>query len=119
MSVPLEQYLADGAPRALSKRALADRLPRAVLDERKKGYQASDWHEGLTHARGAIAAELDRLTSCEAAARTLDLTRLKNLVDHWPRSGWASSEVVEPYRYTLLRGISAGHFLRKAAEGHR
>jgi asparagine synthase (glutamine-hydrolysing) len=82
-------------------------------------YQASDWHESLTHARGAITAELDRLASCPSAAKTLDLTRLKTLVDYWPRSGWANSEVVEPYRHALLRGISAGHFQRKAAEVHR
>jgi asparagine synthase (glutamine-hydrolysing) len=41
--------------RSLAKRALADRLPQAVLNETKKGYQAVDWHEGLTAARAEVA----------------------------------------------------------------
>jgi asparagine synthase (glutamine-hydrolysing) len=102
-------------PRSLAKRALADRLPQAVLNEQKKGYQAVDWHEGLTAARAEIAAELDRLAACAPAAKTLDIDRLKRLVEHWPTSGWERDDVIQPYRLALLRGISAGHFLRKAS----
>jgi asparagine synthase (glutamine-hydrolysing) len=87
LSIPTEQYLAGGVPRALAKRALADRLPAAVLNERKKGYQAVDWHEGLTAARADIAAELDRLSACTPAAETLDIDRPKRLVENWPASG--------------------------------
>jgi asparagine synthase (glutamine-hydrolysing) len=115
LSIPTEQYLSNGVPRALAKRALADRLPRAVLNERKKGYQAADWHEGLTAARSEVAAELDRLSACAPAARTLDLPRLKRLVENWPESGWEKDQVIQPYRLALLRGIAAGHFLRKAS----
>jgi asparagine synthase (glutamine-hydrolysing) len=48
LNVPAGQYLKDGISRSLAKRAFADRLPRAVLNETKKGYQTVDWHEGLT-----------------------------------------------------------------------
>jgi asparagine synthase (glutamine-hydrolysing) len=115
LSIPTEVYLAGGVPRALARRALADRLPQAVLNERKKGYQAADWHEGLTAARGEIAAELGRLSACAPAATTLDLPRLKRLVENWPESGWEKDQVIQPYRLALLRGIAAGHFLRKAS----
>ena len=54
LSVPTDQYLKDGVPRALGKRALADRLPEAVINQRFKGYQSADWYEGLTAARGDI-----------------------------------------------------------------
>jgi asparagine synthase (glutamine-hydrolysing) len=115
LSIPTEQYLADGVPRALAKRALADRLPQAVLNEQKKGYQAVDWHEGLTAARADVAAELDRFATCTPAARALNIDRLKNLVENWPKSGWEQIGVRQAYRLALLRGISAGHFLRKAS----
>ena len=115
LGIPTEQYLADGVPRALAKRALADRLPKAVLTERKKGYQAADWHEGLTAARADVAAELDRLAVCVPAAKTLDIDRMKHLVENWPISGWERDDVIQPYRLALLRGIAAGHFLRKAS----
>ena len=114
LSVPMEEYLAGGVRRSLAKRALADRLPQAVLNERRKGYQAADWHEGLSAHRGDVAAELDRLVAAAPAANLLDIARLKALVDNWPASGWEQSGTMMAYRLALLRGISAGHFLRKA-----
>jgi asparagine synthase (glutamine-hydrolysing) len=119
LSVPSEQYLKDGISRSLAKRAFADRLPQAVLNEGKKGYQAADWHEGATAARDEIAAELERLADCAPAAQLLDIARLKRLVANWPTSGWERDGVMQPYRLALLRGISAGHFLRKASGGNR
>ncbi len=115
LSVPTEQFMLDGAPRALARRALADRLPAAVLDAPLKGYQAADWHEGLTAARDEIAAEVERLAACAPASAALSTERMRQLVRDWPEDGWDRHEVVEPYRLALLRGISAGHFLRKAA----
>lgn len=119
LAVPTDQFLHDGVPRALAKRALADRLPAAVLNESKKGYQAADWHEGLTAARGAITAELSRLDECAPAAKLLDLPRLKQLVANWPTSGWERKSVRQAYRLALLRGTAAGHFLRKASRSNR
>ncbi len=115
LNIPTEHYLANGVQRALAKRALADRLPQAVLNEQKKGHQAADWHEGVTAARAEIAAELDRLAACAPAAKTLDIERLKRLVEKWPTSGWERDDVIQAYRLALLRGVSAGHFLRKAS----
>ncbi len=115
LCIPTEQYLAGGIPRSLAKRVLADRLPAAVLNEQKKGYQAVDWHEGLTAARAEIAAELDRLAACAPAAKALDIERMRRLVENWPISGWEREDIMLPYRLALLRGISAGHFLRKAS----
>jgi asparagine synthase (glutamine-hydrolysing) len=118
LSVPTEAYLSKGIPRALVRRAMVDRLPRAVLKEARKGYQAVDWHEGLTAAHAEVTAELERLAHCPAAAGLLDMERLKRLAAHWPTSGWERGEVMEAYRLVLLRGIAAGHFLRKASQSN-
>ncbi len=115
LSIPTEEYVAGGVQRALAKDALADRLPQPVLDEQRKGYQAADWHEGLTTARPEITVELERLSASNPAAKTLDLERMKRLVEEWPASGWERPEISQPYRLALMRGISAGHFLRKAS----
>jgi asparagine synthase (glutamine-hydrolysing) len=114
LAVPTEQYFCNGKGRALARRALADRLPRVLLDESRRGLQGADWHERLTAVRDGVAAELDRLAACPPAARLIDLPRLRQLVDNWPDSGWERSEVTYPYRAGLLRAISAGHFLRRA-----
>jgi asparagine synthase (glutamine-hydrolysing) len=119
LSVPMDQYLRNGELRSLGRRALSDRLPAAVLAERHRGYQAADWHEGLSAARGGVAEEVARLAPCVPAARVLDIDRMRRLVADWPDSGWERREVMNAYRLALLRGVSAGHFLRRAAGSNR
>ncbi|MGX1097923.1 asparagine synthetase B family protein [Amorphus sp. MBR-141] len=115
LSIPTDRYLVDGVARAVARTALRDRLPAAVLDERRRGYQAADWHVGLGAGRAAAAAELDQLAACDAAARTLDVPRMKRLLDELPASGWDRPGLMQAYRLALLRGMAAGHFLRKAS----
>ena len=119
LSVPTDEYLHDGVPRALAREALAERLPHAVLAESRVGYQAADWHEGLTAAPGEGAAELERLAVCPPAARALNIEKMRRLTENWPSGEWESSEIASHYRLALLRGISAGHFLRKTSGGNR
>jgi asparagine synthase (glutamine-hydrolysing) len=119
LAVPADQFLHDGVPRALARTAFADRLPAALLAERRKGYQAADWHEGLNSARGELAEELERIGQCAEARSTLDTDRLKRLAAEWPTSGWDSVAAMQLYRQALLRGVSVGHFLRKASGSNR
>jgi asparagine synthase (glutamine-hydrolysing) len=119
LSVPADQFLREGTRRALARTAFADRLPAALLEERRKGYQAADWHEGLNAARGELGEELERIAGCAQAGATLDTERLRRLVADWPTSGWDSAGTMRLYRQVLLRGISVGHFIRKAAGSNR
>lgn len=114
LAIPAERYLAGGRARALARDAFADRLPRLVLDETRKGYQAADWHEGLIAGRGALEEELARIAALPEAAGMIDTGRLQRLTEAWPEGGWNRSETLSRYRLALLRGISSGHFLRKA-----
>ncbi|MEJ1968855.1 MAG: asparagine synthase-related protein [Rhizomicrobium sp.] len=114
LSLPEEQYLKDGVTKAVAREAFSSRLPPEVVQTRGRGYQAVDWHESLTAARPELRQEIARLEDCGPAATALDLPRLKNLVEDWPQDGWETEEVMRPYRLALLRGISAGHFLRRA-----
>jgi asparagine synthase (glutamine-hydrolysing) len=119
LRVPLDQYLRNGTRRALVRTAFADRLPASVLGERRKGYQAADWHEGLSAARGELGEELERIGACGEARSTLDADRMIRLTADWPTGGWTDSAKVEQYRLALLRGVSVGHFIRKAAGSNR
>jgi asparagine synthase (glutamine-hydrolysing) len=118
LSLPPEAFLAKGRTRALARTALADRLPARVLDERRTGLQAADWHEGLTEARDMIRLEIDRLAQVPAAAEALDLERMRDLVEDWPEDGWNSARTQARYRQALLRGCATGHFLRKASRSN-
>jgi len=115
LSIPTDKYLVDGVTRAVGKAALRDRLPDAVLDEPKRGYQASDWHIGLAGGQASAAIELDQISGCGAAERTLDIKRMQALLEDLPTSDWHDPQVIRAYRLALLRGMSAGHFLRKAS----
>lgn len=116
LGLPMDQFLRDGETRRIARRALADRLPPAVLEERRKGFQAADWSDALTAARPEIDAELERVAACAAAARVLDVERMRRLVDNWPLSGWGSAESIGAYRLGLTRGLAMGHFLRRLGE---
>jgi asparagine synthase (glutamine-hydrolysing) len=119
LAVPLDQYLRDGQRRALVRTAFADRLPRIVLQERRKGYQAADWYEGVTAARDSISEELGRIAASPPAGATLDAAKMERLVRDWPTGGWEDQATVDKYRLALMRGVSAGHFVRKASGSNR
>jgi asparagine synthase (glutamine-hydrolysing) len=118
LSIPTEQYLRDGVPKALARAALADRLAPETLQERRLGRQAVDWHEGMTADLESLAAEIERIGASDAAAGLVDVPRLRALASNWPRGGWHSPEVNTAYRIALLRAVSAGHFIRRASGGN-
>ena len=115
LGIPAEQFLRDGIPRSLGRRTLADRLPKLVVEETRKGLQSADWHEKLTSARDRVSLELDRINACPSAARIINISRLRALVENWPSNGWERNDVIADYQLALLRSISVGHFLRRAS----
>jgi asparagine synthase (glutamine-hydrolysing) len=114
LSIPMEQYLRGGHIRALARGAFSDRLPTVVLGETRKGLQGADWYEGLGAGQGEAREQVERLAELAAAQGVLDTGRLRRLVEDWPEGGWGSHKAESEYRMALLRGISTGHFLRKA-----
>ncbi|MGA9581479.1 MAG: asparagine synthase-related protein [Allosphingosinicella sp.] len=119
LTVPSDQYLRRGVRRALARTAFADRLPAKIVNERRKGYQAADWHEGLAAARDELGSELGRIGACREAEGTVDHAKMRGLAETMPDGGWHKPATTEKYRLSLLRGVSAGHFIRKAAGSNR
>lgn len=115
LTVPSNQYLRRGVRRALARTAFADRLPATVVDERLKGYQAADWHEGLVAGREELGGELGRIGASVEAGAMVDHESMRRLAEAMPAGGWHKKAVTQQYRHALLRGVSAGHFVRKAA----
>ncbi|HEX8064663.1 MAG TPA: asparagine synthase-related protein [Allosphingosinicella sp.] len=119
LTVPVDQYLRGGIRRALARTAFADRLPARIVNERLKGYQAADWHEGLVAALDELGEELSRIEACDEAGSTVDHAAMRGLADAMPEGGWHQPGITQQYRLALLRGVSAGHFIRKAAGSNR
>ena len=116
LALPTDLYLRNGEQRALGKTALRDRVPGAVLDERRRGYQAADWHEGLTAARGGMQRDLRLAEHDPMVAGLLDLPLLDRLLADFPETGWGSSTVIAQYRYALLRAAAAARFVQRASD---
>ncbi|NTS66785.1 asparagine synthetase B [Sphingomonas sp. HHU CXW] len=120
LRVPEEQYILNGEPRSLARRAFADRLPAEILHETRRGYQGADWHVGASAALAGLREEIEAVTRCADADALVDAGRLRALAADWPDFApddprWADRAITDRYRYQLLRGVAAGHFLRRVA----
>lgn len=113
LSLPADQYLLRGEKRSIARRASRDRLPAALLQETRKGYQSADWFEGFDAAREQLRTEAKAIANDPAAAAVIDVNRLVRLIEKWPTSdAWMTDKVNREYRIAALRAISLGHFMR-------
>lgn len=116
LSLPVDMLLKNGVRRPLAREALSDRLPAAVLQEKSKGYQAADWHEGLTRDLPSVSALIDRLARDETASAVIDIDALREWIRNWPAGGWEDLPTMARYRTALLQALGAGHFAASMAE---
>jgi hypothetical protein len=85
-----------------------------VLGETRAGYQGADWHRGLRAHWSLAREETERIACLPAAAAILDAPRLRGLLELDEGIDWNSQQTEFRYRLAFLRGISGGHFLRRA-----
>ncbi len=116
LSLPLDMLMSGGTRRPLARAALADRLPREVLEERGKGYQGADWGEALTADLPAVRTLVERIAAVPAASSLIDVDLLRRLVRDWPEGGWDDPRTIAGYRIALLTALAAGAFLLSAGE---
>jgi asparagine synthase (glutamine-hydrolysing) len=84
IGIPTDQYLRNGCDRWLIRRAMKGRLPDVVLNKRKYGVQAADWHPRLTRELNYIKEKVKRLASNRDVASIVDLELLAAILDTWP-----------------------------------
>jgi asparagine synthase (glutamine-hydrolysing) len=102
-----------GITRAVVRRAMADRLPPAILHRTRRGEQLPDWLDVLTAARKDISAELAELEDHAISQHLVDVERMRDLLKRWPvRTARANPEVVRDYRHALLRSLVVSRYLR-------
>ncbi|HEV7290412.1 asparagine synthetase B family protein [Sphingomonas sp.] len=117
-SVPLAMFRKSGVERALIKAAAVGWIAPEALTERRKGLQSADWFEQVAAHRDWLHDQLDAIADHEEAARMVGIDRLRRILNENP-SDWRDPEVFAHYRHALLRGISAGHFIRRASGANR
>jgi asparagine synthase (glutamine-hydrolysing) len=116
LALPARFYMRPGEPRALARRAFADRLPAAVLQERRKGLQAADWGQALLAGRDRVVAEAEAIAACPAAEDVIDTQALLRSVHALPRAADGGQAPMLGFELHGLRALAAGHFIRRASE---
>jgi asparagine synthase (glutamine-hydrolysing) len=111
LRLPPEQMLQRGEWRPLAKRALAGRLPEAVLHARQRGYQAADWFERIS--KEEARAIIEEISTSSAVNRLFDLQRVRRDIERWPSRGAADFNSRMIYRTGLIWVLSAGVFLQE------
>jgi asparagine synthase (glutamine-hydrolysing) len=118
LSVPEPMYRRDGIERAFARRVLSDRLPPSILHERRRGANTPTWFRSLDARQKETAADLERLEALPLARRLLDLPRLKQLMQQWPKSENEAERRMPDYRLALARGVHVGRFIRWVEGGN-
>jgi asparagine synthase (glutamine-hydrolysing) len=111
-SIPPEQFLAGGQSRSLARRAMKGRLPEAILQQTTRGLQSADWYLPMTEALPALRNELALIAQSPIARKTLDLPRMQQLLDTFPKANFEQPEVRMVWHLALTYAISLGYFLR-------
>ncbi|MEG8013974.1 asparagine synthetase B family protein [Sphingomonas sp. 22R3R2A-7] len=121
LRVPVERLIWDGEPRAILRRAIAGRLPASIVDNRRRGLQSADWHEGLIQSRSALIDEIERIEMYDPVASLIDIDRLKALVADMPdldSPRWQEGDTEVDYRLTLLRTVSIASHMRRVSRSN-
>jgi asparagine synthase (glutamine-hydrolysing) len=118
LAVPEPMYRREGVARSFARRVLADRMPREIIDERRRGANNPTWFRSLDARRADIAREIERLEASPLARRLIDLPRLKRLLAQWPKDEQAAEQRSGEYRLALARGVHVGRFVRWVEGGN-
>ncbi len=118
LSIPDTQYLKDGVPRSLIRRAMRGIVPEALLQEQRRGRQAADWRLGFDAALPALREEVARLRNSPLARECLDIERMERLIEAWPGADAAASPDELAYLCAFSRGLTAGRFIRRIEGGN-
>ncbi|HEX8444164.1 MAG TPA: asparagine synthase-related protein [Allosphingosinicella sp.] len=115
LSLPIDMLLKNGQRRPLAHAALSDRLPPAVLNERRKGIQAADWYISLGAHLPSIQNLLEEIAANPLAASVINIEQVRSWLREWPTGDWANPAILARYRGALPNALTAGHFILHAS----
>jgi asparagine synthase (glutamine-hydrolysing) len=107
--IPAEQFRRDGVDRRLARRMLEGRVPEAVRQETRVGFQCADWPLSFARMRGELLKDLRRMGANPEIARRIDCERLTRDLERW--DGDASREAAERILLAVSRAVTAGRFV--------
>jgi|tagenome__1003787_1003787.scaffolds.fasta_scaffold20978312_3 asparagine synthase (glutamine-hydrolysing) len=97
------------APSPVYERAFSARLPREVLDNRKRGTQGADWYETLN--RDEVRASFREYGGNPVVSEVLDIQYIDRVLDQWPTSGRTAPSLISDDQLQALGALAIADFL--------
>ncbi|MFO0993129.1 MAG: asparagine synthase-related protein [Hyphomicrobiales bacterium] len=118
LGIPDEQFLHRGEKRWLARRLLMGKIPDVVLNEKRQGLQAADWHLRLGRERSVLQTEVERLSKDPGMEARFDLKRFRAALKHWPQSTPVDdARALKTLWLALPRALATARFIQYV-EGH-
>lgn len=118
LQVPEPMFRRNGVNRSFARAVFADRLPREILDERRRGANDPNWFRRAAPRRDTVTDNIARLEGSPIARKLIDLPRLKRLAQEWPADEQAAQKQRYDYQLALPRAIHVGNFIRWVEGGN-
>lgn len=116
LRIPDEAFVPEGKPRELYRKAFRRNLPPALLAEKKRGLQSSDFLSLFEPWIPELHQELDLQEASPSVQRVLDLPRMRQGLRDWEKWKHGPRGAADSYfNYTFGSAIVLGRFLRKEA----
>jgi asparagine synthase (glutamine-hydrolysing) len=114
LAVPEEQYWRNGQHRWLMRRIMADRLPKSVVANRRRGAPGADWHFQMTRQLPLMREQVEVLSADPDVAALIDFPRIRKTLDHWPDR--TPVDAGDPLSFllpvALPHALAVGQFIR-------
>jgi asparagine synthase (glutamine-hydrolysing) len=112
LALPEEQYHKGGISRRLIRRAMENKLPAEVLENKERGLQSADWFECLFASRERIMQTLTDLNQSTLVSSALDLKRMQHLAQQLHQPHKDARKQMAEYQLVLGNGLMIGSFIR-------
>jgi asparagine synthase (glutamine-hydrolysing) len=108
LTIPPKQLYWNGESRPLARAALADRVPRSVLELKLRGLQGADWAHRFS--RDEASALVEEISASPTAQELLDFGAMRRAIERWPTGDWNRLSVLREFRFALIAALATGMF---------
>lgn len=110
LSIPAEQFLSPvGAPSPLYEAAFGTRIPRRILNNRRRGLQGADWFRLFQPEE--IGVIFEKLASNHLVEELIDLSYVKRVLSLWPKDVETAPSTIGSHQEQVLNALAVADFV--------
>ena len=110
LSIPAEQFVSpEGTPSPVYKAAFGNRIPRTILDNRRRGLQGADWFRLFQPAE--LGEIFEKLALNPLVSELIDLSQVARVLADWPRDDRTASASIGHNQGQVLGALAVADFI--------